>query len=204
MRKGIFVTVEGPNGAGKSTFIQSLSQLLQQEYMVYTTKEPTESGFGEYVKRNAEMLRGKAYAYLVAADRCYHVENYINPHLEKSEIVISDRYIESSLVLQTYDNVAQEDIWMLNSAFPIPDLSIILFASESTLQKRLDKRKQLTYFESKMTRLNEIDGYIRAETFIRRKGFHCIKLINETEEDRAHNLLTVVQMIHEIKEKKGD
>ena len=53
MKKGIFITVEGPNGVGKSTFIYSLSRLLGQEYSIYTTKEPTESGFGEYVKQNA-------------------------------------------------------------------------------------------------------------------------------------------------------
>lgn len=201
MRNGIFVTVEGPNGAGKSTFVHSLSQLLRQEYTVYTTKEPTESGFGKYVKKNPEALRGRPYAYLIAADRSYHVENYIKPHLETEEIVISDRYIESSLVLQAYDNVGLEDIWMLNSAFPVPELSIILSASESTLQKRLEKRNQLSYYESKMTRGNEVERYIRAEELIRSKGFHCLKLLNETEEDLAQNLSTTVQTIHEIRRK---
>lgn len=204
MRKGIFVTVEGPNGAGKSTFIRSLSQILRQEYTVYTTKEPTETEFGEYVKKNEEGLRGRPYAYLIAADRCYHVENFICPNLENSEIVISDRYVVSSLVLQAYDNVCQEDIWMLNSAFPIPELSIILFASETMLQERLNRRKHLSYYESKMTREAEIEGYIKAEAFIRRKGYQCLKLRNETEEDMAHNLLVIVQKIHELKEKKGD
>ena len=204
MKKGIFITVEGPNGVGKSTFIYSLSRLLGQEYGIYTTKEPTESGFGEYVKQNAEALSGRPYAYLVAADRCYHVENFIQPQLEKVEIVISDRYIESSLVLQVYDNVSWEETWRLNSVFPIPELSIILLASEETLQKRLDRRKQITYFEKKMTRANEIEGYIKAEAFIRRKGFQCLKLYNETEEDMEHNLAATIQRIHEIREKRCD
>lgn len=203
MKNGIFVTVEGPNGAGKSMFVHSLSRLLRQEYAVYTTKEPTESEFGEYVKKNPQVLQGKPYAYLIAADRCYHVEHFIKPHLEAAEIVISDRYIESSLVLQAYDNVRLEDIWILNSTFPVPELSILLLTSDSVLQERLKKREQLTYFESKMTRGDEIDRYIRAQEFIRQKGFRCLKLWNETEEDMVQNLRIAVRIIREIKEETG-
>ena len=67
---GIFITVEGPNGVGKSTFIKRLEEMLSSEYMVFLTREPSNSNFGNYVRKNEEMLGGEAYAYLIAADRC--------------------------------------------------------------------------------------------------------------------------------------
>ena len=80
---GIFITVEGPNGVGKSTFIKRLEEMFLSKYMVFLTREPTNTNFGNYVKKNEEMLEGEAYAYLIAADRCYHLKNYIEPELDK-------------------------------------------------------------------------------------------------------------------------
>lgn len=144
-----FITVEGPNGVGKSTFIERLEKRLSSKHMIYLTREPSNSNFGKYVKKNEEMLEGQAYAYLIAADRCYHLKNYVEPALEEGKIVISDRYIESSLVLQGYDGVKTEDIWRLNCKFRIPDLSVILLGSEEIINHRLLERNELTRFEKK-------------------------------------------------------
>lgn len=190
-----FITVEGPNGVGKSTFIKKLEEALSTSYKVYTTKEPSDTEFGNYVKKNEGGLQGEAYAYLVAADRSYHLNNYVEPALDRGEIVISDRYIESSLVLQVYDGVMTEDVWRLNCCFRIPDLSIILLGNERTIAERLSKRENLTHFEKKMTRDDELTGYMKAADFLKDKGFHIILFNNNTEADMINNINKVKDII---------
>lgn len=195
---GIFITVEGPNGVGKSTFIKRLEEMLLSKYMVFLTREPTNTNFGNYVKKNEEMLEGKAYAYLIAADRCYHLKNYIEPELDKGKIVISDRYIESSLVLQEFDGVKREDIWHLNCNFMIPDLSIILLGTEEILERRLLERNVLTRFEKKMTRRDEIERYIKAAEFLKVKGFNVMTFYNDTESELSNSLNDVKEFISKL------
>lgn len=195
---GIFVTIEGPNGVGKSTFIKALKEKLTELYSVYLTKEPTETEFGNYVRNNEQNLRGNTYAYLIAADRCYHLEELIYKKLEEKDIVISDRYIESSLVLQVRDGVKVEDIWHLNCKFRVPELSIILLASEENLQTRLEERKELTHFEKLITRKSEIEGYIDAAEFIRKKGFNVLVLQNNTQEELENNICICFELIKKI------
>lgn len=199
---GIFITVEGPNGVGKSTFIKRLEEMFSSEYMVFLTREPSNSNFGNYVRKNEEMLEGEAYAYLIAADRCYHLKNFIEPELDKGKIVISDRYIESSLVLQEYDGVKIDDIWRLNCNFIIPDLSIILLATEEILKCRLLERNELTRFEKKMTRRDEIERYIKAAKFLKVKGFNVVTFYNDTELELSNSLNDVKEFINNLEREK--
>lgn len=201
---GMFITIEGPNGVGKSTFIQRLSECLEKKYSVVLTREPTDTKFGQYVRNNEGSLRGNAYAYLIAADRCNHLESLIEPELNNDKMVICDRYIESSLVLQTFDGVTKEDIWRLNSKFRIPDVSVILLAQEETISERLSKREKLTYFEEKMTREEEIQGYICANEFLKKRDFNTMLLYNETTEDLETNIKKVLEMIMRLEESKID
>lgn len=201
---GIFITVEGPNGVGKSTFIKGLEEMLSSQYMVFLTREPSISNFGNYVRKNEEMLEGEAYAYLIAADRCYHLKNFIVPELNKGKIVISDRYIESSLVLQEYDGVKIDDIWRLNCNFIVPDLSIILLATEEILKCRLLERNELTRFEKKMTRRDEIERYIKAAKFLKVKGFNVVTFYNDTELELSNSLNDVKEFINNLERGKGN
>lgn len=195
---GIFITIEGPNGVGKSTFIQLLKECLNEKYSVFLTREPTETTFGNYVRNNEQCLRGNAYAYLIAADRCYHLEEVIYKQLEQYDIVISDRYIESSLVLQARDGVEIEDIWRLNCKFRVPELSVILLASEKNLQERLEKREILTHFEKKLTRKNELEGYKETAEFICKKGFNVLILENNTYKDLENNISICMRIIQKL------
>lgn len=169
---GLFITIEGPNGVGKSTIIKLLQSELSQLGTVFLTKEPSETAFGAYVKSNEGTLKGKSYAHLIAADRCYHVENFVIPSMKKYGIVLCDRYIESSLVLQYFDGVDLDYIWNLNSTFPVPDLSITLTAAAEVLRERLSERENLSAFEVAMTRELEIDLYTQAESFLISKGYN--------------------------------
>lgn len=193
----IFITIEGPNGVGKTTFIESLANALAPR-TVYTTKEPSSTDFGRYVKNNEGALRGKSYAYLISADRCNHIENEIIPALRKYDIVLCDRYVESSLVLQHYDGVSLDFIWKLNEDFLVPNLSIILIANSYNLSSRLAQRKSLSVFEKVISRSEEVDLYLNAYNYVKQKGFNPIILYNDTVENHLNNIEEVKQIISSI------
>lgn len=197
---GLFITLEGPNGVGKTTFIKKLSECLEKTHSVVLTREPTDTEFGKYLRYNEGKLKGNAYAYLIAADRCNHLEHIVEPELSKNKMVICDRYIESSLVLQAFDGVNLEDIWRINSGFRVPDISIILLAKEETLSKRLSERDNLTYFEKRMTREEEIKGYIRANEFLKKRDFNTLLLYNDNERDIEISIKQVLDMIRKLEE----
>lgn len=146
--KGYFVAIDGPNGVGKSTLIEAIKIKMESlGYIVYTTKEPTNTELGRFIRRFAEEHSGISLACLVAADRYEHIVNEIVPELKKGRLVITDRYVLSSLILQEIDGVS--DIFILNSNAEIikPDLQLAVFADEDVLQKRLSERNILTRFE---------------------------------------------------------
>ena len=112
---GLFVAFDGPNGAGKSTLIEQVQQKLAADGLdVYATKEPSESFLGSFTRQIAESLDGESLACLVAADRYYHLKHTIIPALRKGTIVMTDRYILSSLILQCMDNVDANFILSIN------------------------------------------------------------------------------------------
>ena len=146
--KGFFVAIDGPNGVGKSTLIEAIKIKMESlDYIVYTTKEPTNTELGRFIRQFAEEHSGISLACLVAADRYEHIVNEIVPELKKGKLVITDRYILSSLILQEIDGVS--DTFILNSNTEIikPDLQLAVFSDEDVLQKRLSERSILTRFE---------------------------------------------------------
>lgn len=195
MNKGVFISVEGPNGTGKSTFIRELSTKLSEHFPVALTREPTETPFGEFVKRNEGALKGMEYARLIWADRYYHVRRFILPNLAEKKIVISDRYIESSIVLQGFDGVLADQVWELNKNFIIPDISIILLADDKLLAERLQQRDALSDFEKRMTRHQEIEGYRAAVDFLAGKGFRHLIFQNGTKADLKRSIIEVFDVI---------
>jgi dTMP kinase len=103
---GFFLAFEGGEGAGKSTQAGLLARWLEQRgYEVVTTREPGATAMG---RRLREMLldpatgelSARAEALLYAADRAEHVESVIRPALARGAVVVSDRYVDSSLAYQ--------------------------------------------------------------------------------------------------------
>lgn len=177
----MFVTIEGPNGAGKTTIIDGIIALLSNEGLeTVRTKEPTNSELGKFFKKAEELYSGNCLACLAAADRYFHLESEIIPAVKSGKIVISDRYIESSLVLQRLDGCDIDFIWGLNSLVLVPDLSVTLISSPEIVNKRLvNRKKKLSRFERTKTRSSEISFYEESAKFLVKKKFNILLLKND-------------------------
>lgn len=105
-QRGYFITFEGQDGAGKTTQMKRLQQALEERgYCVRMTREPGGCPISEQIRKillnigNGEM-DGVCEAYLYAAARAQHVRQVIVPALMRGEIVLCDRFIDSSLAYQ--------------------------------------------------------------------------------------------------------
>lgn len=155
---GFLVAIDGPNGAGKSALIQAVKQCMEEQDMqIFITREPTDSEFGSFVREFSEEHSGISLACLVAADRYKHIADEILPELKNGKIVITDRYLLSSLILQGMDGISAETILNLNLDIIRPDLQIAVFAAEGVLQRRLSERSELTRFEKGNQSQKEIE-----------------------------------------------
>lgn len=140
-RHGWFVSIDGPSGVGKSTTVQALYDLLNgQGRPVTRTVEPTTTALGTFTRANANILHGLALACLVAATRYEHVEMVIEPALLAGELIISDRYLPSTLVLQQLDGVPVDFLMDVNRHVPMPDLAVILTAEPGRIAARIAER----------------------------------------------------------------
>ena len=188
------VAIDGPNGAGKTTIVQELKKELEKrEIDTYYTKEPTGNELGCFVKAYAEKCEGISIACLVAADRYQHLQDEIIPELEKGKIVITDRYILSSLILQRMDEVSEEFILALNNEIIQPDLQIAVFADSQIIQSRLKERDLLTRFEKDNKTNIELKYMERGIQILREKGINVFKLVND--DNLKGNVFRVIQEI---------
>jgi dTMP kinase len=137
---GLFVTVDGPNGSGKSTLIEAVAEVLDDELAVYCTRQPSPTELGRLIREGEREYRGRALARLIAGDRLAQLEGEIMPRLRDGEIVLCDRYIESSLVLQRMDDVSTGEILWLNAGIIRPDLRVRLLADADILAGRIAAR----------------------------------------------------------------
>ena len=143
--KGFWV-LEGLDGAGTTTQLKKLEDYLQSKGIgVFRTAEPTIYETGRFIRK---VLSGEikvpqsTIAYLFAADRDNHINNPeygIVSHLEKGEIVISDRYFFSSFAYQSI-GFDPEAVKMLNSRFPYPELVLSVDTPVEDCINRIDSR----------------------------------------------------------------
>ncbi|WP_433797387.1 dTMP kinase [Actinoplanes sp. CA-252034] len=150
-RSGVFVVFEGGEGAGKSTQVTRLAEALKAEGRdVVVTREPGATDIGSRIrglvldrdKTEAPSVRAEALLY--AADRAHHVATVVRPALARGAVVISDRYVDSSLAYQGAGRTlpVQEVSWL--SAWATgglkPDLVVLLDVDPGVGLTRVDAR----------------------------------------------------------------
>jgi dTMP kinase len=135
-RPGVFIALEGGEGAGKSTQARLLAIWLRdQGFDVVTTHEPGATKIGMRLRAllldNAHAgLAPRAETLMYAADRAEHVQSVILPALERGAIVVTDRYVDSSLAYQgagrqlAIADIAELNRWATGGL--TPDLTILL------------------------------------------------------------------------------
>ena len=149
MKRGYFITFEGPDGAGKSTQIEYLKEYLEDRGLEYLfTREPGGTRISEKIrdmlldKENCD-LTARTEALLYAASRAQLVEDVIQPALNEGKIVVSDRYIDSSIAYQGFGRDLGEKVTEINK-FAVndlePDLTFLLMISPDDVKARLDQQ----------------------------------------------------------------
>jgi dTMP kinase len=148
-----FIVLEGLDGSGTTTQLHELEKRLKEAGIaVYPTCEPTEHEIGRFIR---QVLLGdtstdpRTLAYLFAADRNEHL--YRRPggicdRIEAGQIVVSDRYLFSSLAYQS-EKCGFDFVFSLNQDFPLPEHLVFLDVSPETCQKRLKKRTKKELYD---------------------------------------------------------
>lgn len=141
---GWFVAVEGGDGAGKSTQVALLAQRLRADGLdVLVTRQPGGTPLGERLRElvlHGDHVSPRAEALLYAADKAQHVDTVVAPALAAGQVVVTDRYVDSSIAYQGAgrdlgpEEVAELQRWAVGGLKP--DLTIVLDVTPDTGRRR--------------------------------------------------------------------
>jgi dTMP kinase len=143
---GFFIALEGGDGAGKSTQAEALAEWIRAKgHEVVLTREPGATPMGKRLRSilldvSSAGLSHRAEALLYAADRAEHIDTVVRPALERGAVVISDRYIDSSVAYQgagrdlSPTEIARINRWATNGL--VPHLTVLLDVAPETARER--------------------------------------------------------------------
>ncbi|MFC1227673.1 MULTISPECIES: dTMP kinase [Streptomyces] len=143
---GFFIALEGGDGAGKSTQAEALAEWIRSKgHEVVLTREPGATPVGKRLRSilldvSSAGLSHRAEALLYAADRAEHIDTVVRPALERGAVVISDRYIDSSVAYQgagrdlSPTEIARINRWATDGL--VPHLTVLLDVAPETARER--------------------------------------------------------------------
>jgi dTMP kinase len=145
--EGIFIVIEGLDGSGKTTQAKLLATNLKKTRPAIYTAEPSKGQIGKFI-RNRILYEEKRFpisveALLFAADRIEHIQNELQPALQKGLVVVSDRYLYSSLAYQGSAGLSLDWIRSVNSLALKPDLALFIDVAPETVLARLKRKKSV-------------------------------------------------------------
>jgi len=149
---GVFITFEGGDGAGKTTQLQLLVSWLEDHGHSYVlTREPGGTDVGvelrEIILHRKGFLAPRAEALLYAADRAHHVHTVVRPALERGDVVVQDRFFDSSVAYQGAGRVLSEtevrdlSLWAVENLRP--NLTIVLDVPADVARVRRDSTRDV-------------------------------------------------------------
>lgn len=202
MKKGLFITLEGPDGSGKSTVAKLLHEYIDGLGILNAfTREPGGTAIGENIREilldndNYEMT-SRTEALLYAAARAQHAEEKIQPLLDNDYIVLSDRYVLSSLAYQGHSRgLGIETIMEINEfamGDTYPDL-VLFFDVDPEIalsRKYINREGDRLENEGKEFHNKTYEGYEKA---IEKYSKNIVKIdANGTVEETLKNCIDVV------------
>lgn len=187
----MFITLEGIEGSGKSTLIKNLNNyLLDLDIDVLFTREPGATITGKNIRNlllspNTD-LSSEAELLLIMADRVEHIKNIIEPNLNLNKLVISDRYIDSTIAYQGGGRgikIKLIESLIKNLKMPIPDLTFLIDINVEIGLKRAKDRAELDRFEKEEINFHKRvrDAYLK----IAKKDSERVIRINGNQEEES-------------------
>jgi dTMP kinase len=167
-RPGLFVTFEGGDGSGKSTQAALLERwLVDAGRTVVRTREPGGTDLGVELREIVLHRRGhiapRAEALIYAADRAHHIATLVRPALERGEVVIQDRYLDSSVAYQgagrEIDGAEIRGVSLWATEGLLPDLTVLLDLDPAVGRTRLDAAR--TRYDRLEAEAAEFHGRVR-------------------------------------------
>ncbi len=166
---GLFITFEGGDGSGKTTQAERVTAWLREcGNAVVSSREPGGTAVGNEIRRLVLHHRGaiasRAEALLYAADRAHNVATIVRPALLRGEIVVQDRYFDSSIAYQgagrELDAAEIRELSLWASEGLVPDLTIILDLDEKVARARLDAERD--HFDRLESEKSDFHARVRA------------------------------------------
>ena len=152
---GFFIAIEGGDGSGKSTQIKRIAAALADDgYHVESTREPGGTELGTKIRSvlfDSDPPSPRTEALLFAADRAHHVASLVDPSLDAGNIVITDRYIDSTIAYQSAGRSFDEKTILALSRWAtqglVPNLTIVLDIEPEVAAERMGKRGDSNYLD---------------------------------------------------------
>jgi dTMP kinase len=170
----LFIAVDGIDGAGKTTLVKQLVEFVGSENAI-STKEPTESSeWGMRLRDSARLgrLPRKVEVEYFHRDRLYHIGSVIQPNLQSGRIVITDRYVDSTLAFQADSPAEAEELYrQFLPEILVPDITFILDCSVEIGLSRI-RRDRMSF-----SKFEEYEFLENASQIYRsRRGSHYVHL----------------------------
>ena len=195
--KGKFIVIEGLDGSGSSTQINLIAEHLKKKgQKILITKEPTDNVIGGLIRgalTGVYHLPDTTLQLLFSADRGHHIDRVINPLVKEGVVVISDRYMWSSVA---FGSIKLDRKWLLEMQkyFRIPDLTIFLKVNPETCIKRIStSRYNFELFEEKEKLKKAWQTYV----WLAKKFPQKIKIVDgeESAEKVSENVLKYIDKL---------
>jgi dTMP kinase len=189
-----FVVLEGLDGAGTTTQMRLLCDRLAREDRAHEgTYEPTDGPIGRLIR---QVLARKldalplTVAMLFAADRNQHVNGSdgIVERTARGELVVSDRYLFSSLAYQSIE-CGLRRVLELNEGFPLPELLVFLDTPVAVSQARLDRRTSRELYDESGFQARVREGYFQAIEHFEGSGMRVVVLDGDRAPEEIHETI---------------
>ena len=193
-QKGAFICIEGLDGCGKTTQAKMLVRKLRRSYNAVYTAEPSNGKIGNFIRKRylygETRLSSATEALLFAADRLEHIENEVLPALQQGQVVVSDRYIYSSLAYQGAAGLSLDWIEKINKQAPRVDFAALIDVDPQAVMQRLKPTRSV--MENLETQQKVRDVYLK---FVERGELFRIDGDNPQSEVSARLFAAVLKFL---------